>query len=55
MICGRVSQVKRLLDLIVAPIPFADGFTPTPMAPGLGCELDMEALARYTQRHEQVA
>lgn len=42
-------------DLIVEAIPFVDGYVPTPMQPGLGCELDMEALERYGQGHETVA
>ena len=41
-------------DLIVEPIQFQDGYTPTPMAPGLGCELDMAAVARYAQHFEQI-
>ena len=46
-----VGSWTRADDLIVEPIQFRDGYTPTPMAPGLGCELDMAALARYTQGH----
>ncbi len=47
-----VGSWTREDDLIVEPIRFEDGYTPTPMAPGLGCELDMAALGRYTQKHE---
>lgn len=36
------------------PIEFVDGFVPTPMDPGLGCELDMEALQRYGQAYERI-
>lgn len=49
-----VGSWTREDDLIVEPITFADGFTPVPMEPGLGCELDREALSRYTQAHEKV-
>jgi len=41
-------------DLIVEPIAIADGCTPTPMAPGLGCELDLAALERYAIAHQVV-
>ena len=41
-------------DLIVEPIQFADGFTPTPMKPGLGCALDEVALERFAQAYERV-
>jgi muconate cycloisomerase len=49
-----VGSWTREDDLIVEPIRFVDGYTPTPMAPGLGCELDMAALSRYTQKHETI-
>lgn len=49
-----VGSWTREDDLIVDPLEFADGFTPVPMKPGLGCELDMEVLPRYTQAHETV-
>lgn len=49
-----VGSWTREDDLIVEPIYFTDGYVPTPMAPGLGCELDMVALERYTQRYERV-
>ncbi|MEZ4683355.1 MAG: enolase C-terminal domain-like protein [Caldilineaceae bacterium] len=39
-------------DLIVEQIAIADGCTPTPMAPGLGCELDLAALQRYAIAHQ---
>ena len=47
-----VGSWTREDDLIVEPIQFIDGYVPTPMAPGLGCELDLETLARYTQAHQ---
>ena len=50
-----VGSWTRGDDLIVEPIEFVDGFVPTPMKPGLGCELDTEALQRYTQGHETVS
>jgi L-alanine-DL-glutamate epimerase-like enolase superfamily enzyme len=49
-----VGSWTREDDLIVEPIPFIDGFVPTPMKPGLGCEIDYVALERYTQAHETV-
>lgn len=49
-----VGSWTREDDLIVEPIFFAGGYTPTPMAPGLGCDLDMAALARYTIGYEQM-
>lgn len=49
-----VGSWTREDDLITEPIAFADGYTPTPMAPGLGCQLDLDALQRYCQGHEQV-
>ncbi len=49
-----VGSWTRSDDLIVEPIAFVGGFTPTPMAPGLGCALDMDALARYTQAHSRM-
>ncbi len=47
-----VGSWTREDDLIREPIPFADGYVPTPMQPGLGVELDTAALARYCQAHE---
>lgn len=49
-----VGSWTRADDLIREGLPFRDGYTPTPMAPGLGCELDLPALARYTQHHERL-
>lgn len=49
-----VGSWTREDDLIVDPITFVDGFVPTPMAPGLGCELDEEALPRYLQASEVI-
>lgn len=34
-------------DLIVEPLTFKDGYTPVPQKPGLGCELDMDAVEKY--------
>jgi galactonate dehydratase len=47
-----VGSWTREDDLIVEPIPFIDGYVPTPEKPGLGCELDEEALGRYALGHE---
>lgn len=41
-------------DLIVEPMGFVDGYVPTPMKPGLGCELDYGAMQKYTQVHEEI-
>ena len=41
-------------DLIVEPITYENGYVPTPMKPGLGCDLDYDALQRYTQGHEEL-
>jgi L-alanine-DL-glutamate epimerase-like enolase superfamily enzyme len=49
-----VGSWTREDDLIVEPIQFVDGFVPTPTAPGLGCELDEEALPEYLQGTEVV-
>jgi len=49
-----VGSWTREDDLIVEPIPFVDGFVPTPIKPGLGCEIDHAALERYTKAHEEV-
>jgi muconate cycloisomerase len=50
-----VGSWTREDDLIVEPIAFADGYVSTPDRPGLGCELDEVALARYAQGHEEIA
>ncbi|MCH8295585.1 hypothetical protein IH992_31260 [Candidatus Poribacteria bacterium] len=42
-----VGSWTRVDDLIVEGFTFADGFTPVPQAPGLGCELDLNALEKY--------
>jgi muconate cycloisomerase len=49
-----VGSWVREDDLILEPLTFQDGFTPVPMKPGLGCELDLEALGRYATAHETV-
>lgn len=49
-----VGSWTREDDLIVEPIAFVDGYVPTPDGPGLGCELDEVALARYAQAHEEM-
>ena len=47
-----VGSWTREDDLIVEPIPFIDGYVPTPEKPGLGCELDEAALGRYALGHD---
>ena len=49
-----VGSWVREHNLIVDPIPFEDGFVSVPMEPGLGCELDMEPVERYSQGVETV-
>ena len=49
-----VGSWTREDDLIVEPIQFVEGYVPTPMRPGLGCELDMEAVERYGQGQETI-
>lgn len=49
-----VGSWTREDDLILEPIQFQDGFTSTPMAPGLGCALDMAAIARYSSRYTAI-
>jgi len=49
-----VGSWTRGDDLIVEPIEFVDGYVATPEKPGLGCDLDLEALPRYTVAHEEV-
>ena len=49
-----VGSWTREDDLILEPIEFADGYTATPQKPGLGCELDMAALPKYVQHHEEI-
>lgn len=49
-----VGSWTREDDLILEEIPFVEGFVPVPTAPGLGCELDLVALERYCQGHQQV-
>lgn len=50
-----VGSWTREDDLIVEPIEFVDGYVPTPEKPGLGCELDYDALQKYTQAHEELS
>ena len=50
-----VGSWTREDDLIIEPLQFQNGYIPTPMAPGLGCVLDMTALKRYTQHYERMA
>ena len=43
-ICGETLRVD---DCIVAPLRIADGHVDVPQGPGLGVELDLEAVERY--------
>jgi muconate cycloisomerase len=49
-----VGSWTREDDLIVEGLTFENGFAPTPTAPGLSCELDEPALAKYARAHEQI-
>ena len=49
-----VGSWTREDDLIVEPIEFVDGYVATPQRPGLGCDLDLRALPRYTRAHEEI-
>ncbi|MBI4530263.1 MAG: mandelate racemase/muconate lactonizing enzyme family protein [Candidatus Latescibacteria bacterium] len=42
-----VGSWTREDDLIVDGLVFENGETPVPMKPGLGCELDMDAIEKY--------
>jgi L-alanine-DL-glutamate epimerase-like enolase superfamily enzyme len=42
-----VGSWTRVDDLIVDGLQFKDGYAIVPIKPGLGCELDMDAIERY--------
>jgi muconate cycloisomerase len=42
-----VGSWTRVDDLIVEGLQFQDGYAIVPQKPGLGCELDMDAIERY--------
>ena len=46
-ICGETLRVD---DCITEPLRFAEGHVLVPQGPGLGVELDMEAIGRYAVR-----
>jgi len=41
--------------LVVSPMTFTDGHVAVPDAPGLGCELDMDAVRHYSVARLDVA
>lgn len=43
-----ILSYQRVDDLIVKPIPIKDSYVIVPHAPGLGVELDMDAVAKYS-------
>jgi muconate cycloisomerase len=47
--CDIIGHLLREDDLLVEPIPFVDGCLTVPGTPGLGVELDREALEHYRQ------
>jgi muconate cycloisomerase len=48
--CDVIGNLFREDDLIVTPIRIEGGFAFAPDAPGLGVELDTDAVARYAVR-----
>jgi glucarate dehydratase len=42
-----VGSWTRVDDLITEGFTFENGYTPVPQSPGLGCELDLDALEKY--------
>ena len=42
-----VGSWTREDDLIVEPIEFVDGYVPTPTKPGLGVEVNWDAVRAY--------
>jgi muconate cycloisomerase len=42
-----VGSWTRVNDLILEGLTFKNGFTPVPQTPGLGCELDLDAVEKY--------
>jgi len=49
-----VGSWTREDDLILEPIEFVNGYVTTPDKPGLGCDLDLETLPKYTQSHQEI-
>ncbi len=49
-----VGSWTREDDLIKEPIEFVNGYVSTPEKPGLGCELDLQAVDRYATAHEEL-
>ena len=45
--CDIIGHVMREDDLIVHPIPIINGFIRAPVGPGLGVELDLDAVDKY--------
>jgi L-alanine-DL-glutamate epimerase-like enolase superfamily enzyme len=45
--CDFVGSWTREDDLIVEPLKIEHGYAIVPDSPGLGCELDMDAVERY--------
>lgn len=48
--CDVVGEKIRINDLITQPIQIRDGLAQVPDGPGLGVELDMEAVERFSVR-----
>ncbi len=49
-----VGSWTREDDLILEPIEFVNGYVVTPDRPGLGCDLDLATLPKYTQSHQEI-
>ncbi len=53
--CDVIGHMFREHNLLKETIPFEDGCVVVPDAPGLGVELDMEAVEKYRVPIEQSA
>ncbi len=48
--CGLATLQMLIDDLVINNLPILEGFLAVPLGPGLGIELDREALDRYSFR-----
>ena len=54
MASDLVGSWTRQDDLILEPLELVDGHVPLPQRPGLGCDLDIDAVSRFATAHERV-